>query len=88
MTTRRQPRRKERRRRRRLNRGTEPLWWADPPITYLRQLYARAAREVSYPTQWTRHPEPIVRKQPYLRRVSERFHEILREERIYVEGAG
>lgn len=78
---------KSRRRKRRLNHGTEPLWWADPPIAYLRQLYARAAREVSYPRQSEMHPEPIVSRQPYLRRVGERFHAILREERIYVDGA-
>lgn len=83
MTTRRRTRRP---RRRKLNRGTTPLWWADPPIDYLRRLYARAASEVTYSTRAMSHPEPIVCRQPYLRRVSERFHAILRAERIYVEG--
>jgi len=63
------------------------LWWADPPIAYLCQLYERAAGEVPFSTRSLNHPDPIIGRQPYLRRVSERFHAILREEYIYIEGA-
>ncbi|HET9893141.1 MAG TPA: hypothetical protein VFQ42_21875 [Mycobacterium sp.] len=81
MTARRSP---PRRRRRYLNRGTTPLWIADPPSALGQDLYRKARTVVRWTGQ--SHHDPLA-IQPWLRKVSAVFHQLLREERIYVEGA-
>jgi hypothetical protein len=77
-----------RRRRRYLNRGTTPLWWADAPAPMVQRIYqeARAAVPQRGGSRGA-HSDPVIAKQPWLRRVSEEFHRRLREALVYVEGA-
>lgn len=65
-----------RQRRRYLNRGTAPLYWADPPATLLWALRARAQRAVQH----------ISDASLLARRAHAEFYRLLDAEQIYVEG--